>query len=117
METPMGYRSQVGLIFTHDLLPYFLMKISAKHRESLSEWADTWEMPETDVDVAKIHFDWVKWYSDDPEVQAFENALAFFQELERWDDFAFVRLGEDLDDSEEIGSLDGLYINRKIEFE
>ena len=112
----MGYRSQVGLIFTHDLLPYFLMKVSAKHRESLSEWAEMWELPEKDGDIARIHFNWVKWYPDYPEVKAIEEALSFFQELDRWEEFAFVRLGEELGDDEELGHLEGLYINRSIEF-
>ena len=113
----MGYRSQVGLIFTHDLLPYFMMKVSASHRKDLEQWADTWELPEKDGDVAKIYFNWVKWYDNFPEVEAFEQALQFFCELERWDDFAFVRLGEELDDAEEMGHLDGLYIRRKLEFQ
>ena len=112
----MGYRSQVGLIFTHDLLPYFMMKVSAKHRESLSEWAKIWELPEKDGDMARIHFNRIKWYSEYPEVQAIEEALSFFQELERWNDFAFVRMGEELGDDEELGCLEGLYINRSIEF-
>jgi len=113
----MGYRSQVGLTFTHDLLPYFLMKVSAERRESLEQWAEIWELPEKDGDVARIYFKWVKWYSDYPEVQAIESALSFFQELERWEEFAFVRLGEELNDDEEMGHLDGLYINRSIEFQ
>lgn len=59
-----------------------------------------------------LHWKWVKWY-----IPEFHEVVWFMEKLKECDDYQFIRLGEDIDDTEQDskGDIDMLYINRSID--
>lgn len=122
----MGYRSEVVLAVSHELLPHFLTAISVsddvrdlvtKHHSDLVK----------DYDGEKTFLvSWgdIKWYEGYPEIDVLnkfiddcdnENIEGFENPHEH---FRFLRLGEDHDDMVEKGELHcgDIYFNRSISF-
>ena len=125
----MGYRSDVRLRTTKE--GYEIMK--AEIDKCLEEKKKTGDRdfdyePEnllktannTDIDGETVTVDWtyMKWYDCYVEVMAFNSALHILADKDI--DYQFMRIGEDLDDIEEIWSVnndsfDSFYVNRIFE--
>ena len=89
----MGYRSQVGFVVP-DTAPKF---------EEIEDacFDDVYERDGYRLYAAE----WVKWYEDFEIVQAVEKYLDKLDEEDRYEDYVFVRIGEELADVDERGSM------------
>ena len=104
----MGYRSDIGLALTKEGADRLQDKLN-----SLDKSSDTFSNVTTLLEYAHKHqkheesgaelllWDYLKWYDSFPEIRFFENLMG---ELE-WDDFLFLRIGEDMNDNEEKGNF------------
>ena len=119
----MGYRSDVALAISKDLMPRFLT-VFAKCPEAQALVFKDHETMDQDYDGEKtffVYWSGIKWYTSYPEIQAIEEFLAEceaddFEELENsYDHYRFVRLGEENDDIEEMGELCACDINFRRE--
>ena len=104
----MGYRSDIGLALTKEGSSRLQEKLN-----SLDKSSDIFSNVTTLLEYAHKHqkheksgaelflWDYLKWYDNYPDVRFFEDLMG---ELE-WDDFLFLRIGEDMNDNEEKGSF------------
>ncbi len=106
----MGYRSQValGLCTEADQL----LKANA---EMIPELAALIKDSESDA-PERYFWDSIKWYESFDEIDAMNRFLAFL-ECHDWQ-FGFIRLGEEENDIERMGSPSeyDMYVNRCIEW-
>ena len=91
----MGYRSDVALAITKE--DYELLQEFDKENISLRELLEIAEIKETPY-VVVLHWNWIKWYREFPEVQAIDEFMALISE--RGSSYKFVRIGEDMEDTE-----------------
>ena len=114
----MGYRSQVVLAISKELIP-FLMLATSKNKEAQAlvfEEADTFDRDYGGDKSWFLHWDCIKWYESYPSVDAIEKFIteAECDEYKITDDdgeevnsselIRFVRVGEDHGDVEVRGS-------------
>jgi len=139
----MGYRSEVVLALSKEMLPHFMavMAQEPKVRAMVFEDADTFDRDYDCEGGWLMYWGSVKWQECYPEVAAIE---AFVQacdteSLESWDavrgsdertsvadevqngewlHFRFVRMGENSEDVEDMGSFsdDSIYLQRSVSF-
>jgi hypothetical protein len=107
----MGYRSYVALTIRKAHGPAMLADQGIA--QLLSEADDRLE----DDGALLFHWDSIKWYHDDQEIAALDR---FLSDLDEYDDYLFIRLGESDDDTEIQGGwwdnpFDLGYV-RRIEF-
>ena len=130
----MGYRSDVGYkIEFHDkeTMAVFLAEAKSKEEyklalEDLANEQTNGEGLEIDEEDMQIKFrahSW-KWYHDCPEVQSHEAlvdlARQYHESGELKVEYAFARIGEELDDNESYASDDGyelVWVSRQIIFD
>lgn len=108
----MGYRSQVVLAISKELIP-FLMLATSKNKEAealVFRCADTFDRNYGGDKSWLLHWDSIKWYESYPDVDAIEKFIseAECDEYNITDDggnkvsssdlVRFVRVGEDNDD-------------------
>ena len=99
----MGYRSQVGLCLTGTAAAILKEKIAQCNMQEntfMLTHADT-HAEDADSGAEMWTWDWVKWYDDFSEV---DFIVTFMAELE-WDEYLFIRIGEEHDDNEVSGSF------------
>ena len=122
----MGYRSEVVIAVSKDLMPHFL--------GVFAESPDTRTMVFKDHDYMNENYDgeetfivsWsgIKWYEGYPEVDALNDFIDNCEGddikglEEPWDHFRFLRLGEDSNDMVEKGYLHDcdICLHRSISF-
>ena len=106
----MGYRSQVALELAKEENDLFQALYAANFPEDLSWLYDN--VKSENEDGTLYCWDSVKWYDSYPEVGFIES----FMDSIDYEDYAFIRLGEESDDNEHRGdgTLFGLCINRSI---
>lgn len=121
----MGYRSDVGLALTKcgvERLTESLAKSEAKTREAVNNLLDSPDKYLKDSSGAEAYI-WrlYKWYDQEPQDYP---EVEFFRELFRkmdCSDYLFIRIGDNLDDSETNGTFYsnpfGMRIVRAIEIE
>jgi hypothetical protein len=111
----MGYRSEVALAISKELMPHFLTVFAKCPEARTMVFKDHDKMDENydGEGTFFVHWDNVKWYDSYPEVKAVENFLDDC-ELDDFDDiecsynhYRFVRLGEEPNDVEIRGDLCG----------
>lgn len=106
----MGYRSDVGLVLTKDGVETLRRRLASPEigqeaRECIEEFLAHADKHARDKENGHEawYWDYLKWYTDDPvdfpEVDFIEQLMA---ELED-EDFRFLRVGEDHDDTEVRG--------------
>lgn len=129
----MGYRSGVDVVFyvrdnpnITDKMPFAALKLWVDEnyplREAIDEWGATVTY-EPDHGYVYITYDDVKWYSGYGHVEAVDATLARFNET--FEDsnnvaYEFVRIGEELDDIEELRSDEADYrlgVRREVYFD
>ena len=122
----MGYRSEVVLAVSSKALPVLMHVLSKtpEARDFCFQHSDTL-CQDYDSEEGAILFHWsgIKWYDSHPPITAVQSFLLRMGELESEDydewacEYRFVRLGEDYDDVEVIGSGFGdVCVSREINF-
>jgi hypothetical protein len=100
----MGYRSEVAYTITFrdkHLRNAYVNLILAKGDKLLSEALADCYVPE-DKPIICFHADHVKWYPENPDVQAYITLYRWARNLYKDDcDYRFVRIGEEIADVEE----------------
>jgi superoxide dismutase len=105
----MGYRSEVAFSMSHDVRNEILEKAQKDlSGEDLEFVVDTMAGKgvdgyfENDQGIY-IHFNYIKWYAHAgcPAATLIEDVLSAHEEEAK-----FIRIGEDLDDTEQFGSFD-----------
>ncbi|MEK9768908.1 MAG: hypothetical protein VW683_08325 [Betaproteobacteria bacterium] len=114
----MGYRSQVVLAISKELIP-FLMLATSKNKEAealVFRSADTFDRDYGGDKSWFLHWDCIKWYESYPDVDAIEKFVSEAEcdeynitdddgnEVSSSDLIRFVRVGEDNDDIEVRGN-------------
>jgi hypothetical protein len=106
----MGYRSDVALELTKEKNDLFRALYAAKFPEDI---AFLYEHVENENEDGTLYF-WscLKWYDSFPEVSFIQS----FLDTINYEDYAFIRIGEEEDDNQHRGDGDifGLFINRRI---
>lgn len=109
----MGYRSDVVLAVSKDLMPHFLNVMAAEPdtRAFVFKHCDTLQEDYEGKGTFLVAWNDVKWYESYPEVKAIQG---FIEECEAdliediedcYEHYRFVRLGEDSGDVAEKGEL------------
>ena len=122
----MGYRSEVVIAISKDLMPHFLT-VFAKEPDCRPMVFKDHDYMNEDYDGKEtfiVSWSDVKWYEGYPEVDAINKFVDRcdgdeIEGLENpWDHFRFLRLGEDSNDMIEKGYLHGCDIcfHRSISF-
>ena len=119
----MGYRSQVVLAVSKELMPHFLsvMAKCPKARELVFGHNDELDQDYEGEGHFFVRWDGIKWYESYPEVAKIEQFIAdpsdFGFEGEAGEHFKFVRIGEEMDDNSSEGwGFDDIYISRSLQF-
>ena len=124
----MGYRSEVVLAVSKDLMPHFLTVLAKepevrtlvfKHYSTLNE---DWDGEGTFLVAWKE----IKWYPNRAPIAAIEgfieacedNLIEGFDTEDQGDHMRFVRLGEDNDDYQEKGTFHDwdIFMNRSLSY-
>ena len=106
----MGYRSHVMLELAKEQNDIFQALYMSKFPDD-AEWL--FKCIENYDDEATLYnFDYIKWYDTYPEVSFIEHFLNTIED----EQYHFVRVGEEADDTSECGISDyyNLYIRREV---
>lgn len=119
----MGYRSDIRIRTTKK--GYEIMKAEVENFLKENNLDVLWnllknngvEIEEID-NVVTIDWNWLKWYEEYKDVQAIMKSLSILSEKNI--DYQYMRIGEELDDIEEIwninnNSFDSFYVSRHFE--
>lgn len=117
----MGYRSEVALCLDKNGKSALKEKLEEANKETQKIAREL--LAQSDKHLADSEnsselwfWDWIKWYPDYPEIRFMENLL---DQMDT-ENFLFIRIGEDSDDSEVQGAYwdnpFGMYLSRSIEF-
>lgn len=101
----MGYRSQVAIALKKET--YY------KHENVLRDYLkDCDDVPENELGFY-FYWDSVKWYDSYEDVKAVQNIM----KESGWEEYAFIRIGEEADDVEQEGDTGSfeLYVCRSID--
>jgi len=104
----MGYRSEVVVRICEKATE--VVKLFCKLDPKVKSLIDDAEYGDDTV----YQWSWVKWYDHDPDIRAFLHMLEEIGD----ENYGFIRLGEESDDIEYLGSpyeFD-MYVSRKIEW-
>ena len=115
----MGYRSQVILAVSKEVMPQFMstMAKSPEARTMCFSDADRTVKDYDDGGGMLFYWDDIKWYNNFESVQAIEDFMHWAEGEEHEDKFKFLRTGEEFDDNEQRGwGFCNIYVNRSIEF-
>ena len=123
----MGYRSDVAIVMKEKDFLTMLEEVKQAEIKWLNDWIlSAYNHPEVknkpfcelnpqadDYQWVALYWEWVKWYEDYQEVAFIEN---FLQKINQYD---FVRIGEDDDDTEIIYKSQNYLIGveRRITFD
>ena len=104
----MGYRSDIGLVLTQSAVQRMHKKLNTLNKNSeafsaITDFIAYADKYHEDADTkAKVYlWNYVKWYDDFKEVNFLEELM---QELNE-QDYLFIRIGEDYDDTEVRGDF------------
>jgi len=130
----MGYRSEDILAVSPEAMPQFMVTMAKSPQAREMCWADS-EMVKDYCDIEGaflFRWDGIKWYSDYEGVQAIidfmewcdtetiptgkKNKDGDVEVQDASEFFRFVRIGEELDDSEASGWGFDIHIARSIEY-
>ena len=122
----MGYRSEVVIAISKDLMPHFLTVFAKEPNCRAMVFKDHDHMSEDYDGEGTFLVSWsdIKWYEGYPEVDALNHFIdkCDGDEIEGikdpWDHFRFMRLGEDSNDMVEKGYMHAsdICFHRSISF-
>ena len=111
----MGYRSDVILAVGPEVMPQFMVTMAKSPKARELCWADHDEMiKDYDGEKGAFLFRWsgIKWYDSYECVQAIQDFIDWCEnerievegkEVDAYDYYRFVRIGEEMDDNEVQG--------------
>ncbi len=118
----MGYHSDVALTLSSKCVESLERKINNSQNCSKSALCTLLENADkkgTDDRTGDKYWYWncIKWYNDYPEIYMLEE---FMSSLD-YDEYLFIRIGEDMNDTDVYGSYYenqfGMYLHHSIEFD
>jgi len=130
----MGYPSQVVLAVSKDLQPYFLAALASSPRATslVFKETDCFEKDAYGDETMLMSWSGIKWYDSFEEINAICKFISDCEsdELKGWgveqdeehgyayQNFRFLRIGEDYDDVEDKGEhcYGDIHISREIQF-
>jgi hypothetical protein len=111
----MGYRSEVAVVIKKEVYETFVNGLSEEDKKNIGELLQDAEKHENEYAVL-LRWQDIKWYLDYNDVGAFMKSLENLDE----DDYLFVRIGDDMDDTQTCGywwdNTFDVSINRSIYF-
>jgi hypothetical protein len=116
----MGYRSEVVLAVSKEVLPQFLVTMakSPATRAMCYQHADR-RVDDYDGEGAVL-FHWynTKWYESYEEVEAIQDFMDWCDTMDSDEDYRFIRLGEGLEDPADVRGqgFQTLCVNRSVEY-
>jgi len=115
----MGYSSRVGICISQDTaiqLEAIIRLLSQPLQEEVTSLFEDADVKKQDDGCRAWYWDGFKWYSSDSGIAFLEGYL---DDLE-WDQYLYIRVGEELDDVDYRGGLwdnpFGMCLTRAIEF-
>lgn len=117
----MGYRSETAICLSPKAMDRFVLRFNTAERhvaEAVLELVNSVDKYHYDKQTRSRIWFWnlVKWYPDYDEIKFMETLM---DELDE-DDFLFIRIGENTDDTEIHGVYHdnpfGMYLTRRLEF-
>ena len=130
----MGYRSEVVLAISKEMVPYFMVTMAQcpDIRGLVFEHADRLDQNYDDEGGWLMHWSDIKWYETYPEIATIEKFIenCDCDMLESWtaeteeehgsvyQNFRFIRMGEEYDDVKSLGEFccDSIYLSREVSF-
>ena len=116
----MGYSSRIGICMSQDAAIQLETKIKLlcqPLQEDLTSLFEGADVIKQDDDARAWYWDGFRWYSSDRDIAFLE---AYICELD-WDQYLYIRVGEDLSDIDYHGGLwdnpFGMCLTRGIEFD
>lgn len=104
----MGYRSEVAIAMTLDIFEEIKSLLDEDDQDEMQTYSVSYE------DQVLLHYGSIKWYDSYKLVNLFEDYLKKFPDKMR-----MLRVGDELDDYEEVGNLNDkfdLSFSRSINF-
>ncbi|MBR2492935.1 MAG: hypothetical protein IKB64_05720 [Paludibacteraceae bacterium] len=95
----MGYRSQVAFKTTSEGFAIIQKRESEQEDEDLKLLKHADEIKVSKAGNYRIDWDWIKWYDSYKDISFFMESLDKLEEMDI--PYAFVRIGEDSDDTEQ----------------
>ena len=114
----MGYRSQVVLAVSKEVLPQFLTTLARSSEAKDLCFVHSDKKIDNYDERGGFLFMWdhVKWYDSYECVAAIQDFMDWCDD-ENDEDYRFVRTGEELDDNEVRGwGFDHIYVTRSVEY-
>ena len=120
----MGYRSEVVLALSPQIMPHFLAVIARCPEARELCWAQSSAMIR---DYNRIpgamcfHWESIKWYESYAGIRGIQEFLSWCQceqpsDLDAEDHVRFVRIGEELDDVDSVGYGFDIHVERSISY-
>ena len=108
----MGYRSEVVVKFSDNAVK--VVKKFYELDKQIKELIDDSESGRTWEGINAIHWDWIKWFSDNEAIMAFMDMLDQLGD----ENYGMIRLGEESDDVGHYGCTDkfDMYVERNIQW-
>jgi len=109
----MGYRSQVRICMKKASFEELKQELMGEYDyliEHLDEYTETTGVPYSGDKTEKIvvfGWDWIKWYESYEDIQVISKFLDKLSD--RDEDYSFIRIGEDVDDTEICGNCNEGY--------
>jgi len=95
----MGYRSEVAVVIKKEVYETFVNGFSEKDKQDIASLIKYAEEYQNEYAVL-LNWQDIKWYPDYEDVRAVMSSLDNLS----GDDYFFVRIGDDSDDTEMLGS-------------
>ena len=119
----MGYRSDVALAVSAKALPHFMAKLAGceKARKMVFDEACVLDIDFRGEEALMVQWDFLKWYEDYEEIKCIESfmddmdAMTGDNNNDMDEQYRFCRIGENMNDVETRGCLEGLGVQRSIE--
>ena len=132
-ERDMGYRSEVVLAVSKEMVPHFLTVMAqCEGIRGMIQDCQTFDEDYLEEGGMLLHWSDIKWYESYPEIAAIEkfindcegeevvgwDAEKYEEDGEPWNHVRFVRIGEERDDVDVRGHFawEEIDLIRKVEF-
>jgi hypothetical protein len=116
----MGYRSEVVLAVSKEVLPQFLVTMakSPETRSMCYQHADRRVDDYEEDGCVLFHWFSVKWYEGYEEVEAIQDFMDWCDDDDSEEGYRFIRLGEGLEDPAEIRGhgFEALHVQRSVTY-
>ena len=115
----MGYRSEVVLVVSKEVMPQFMVTMAKSPEARKLCWGEHDTMLKDYDGEGNILFAWrgIKWYNTYECIGAIEDFMDWCEGEAKEEEFRFIRIGEDADDNIERGWLThDVHITREVSY-